>query len=129
MVWVQERVQGEAVSGDYDPIRQLRNDGPRMTTAEFANVIRAVVEFVDAEIDFSAITLPTLVLHGENDAGFVRPHADRFGHVLPNSIVRAVPDAGHTANLDNPALFTEAVRSYADGQARDPDHGADSSGP
>lgn len=128
MVWLQERVQGEAISGDYDAIRRLREEGPRMTTAEFAKVIRAVVDFADAEIDFGAITLPALVLYGENDAGFVRRHAERFGDALPDATVRSIPDAGHAANLDNSAAFTDAVRSYAAERSRGRDDAADAAG-
>ncbi|WP_276302248.1 alpha/beta fold hydrolase [Halorussus lipolyticus] len=112
MVWLQEQVQGEAVSGDYEAIERLRDEGPEMETDEFVKVIRALVAFSEAEIDYSAIAAPTLVLYGEHEPGFVRRHAPRLGARIPNATVREVPDAGHASNLDNPAFFTAALRGF-----------------
>ena len=36
MVWLQERIQGRRVSGDYDRIEQLRAGGPTMATPELS---------------------------------------------------------------------------------------------
>ncbi|WP_101295922.1 alpha/beta fold hydrolase [Halegenticoccus soli] len=112
MVWLQERIQGEGVSGDYEKIEQLRAEGPKMATDEFAKVIRALTSFHETEIDFSEIIVPTLVLYGEHDVGFIRRHAVELGSKLPNATLRAVPDGGHASNLDNPAFFTTAVREF-----------------
>lgn len=112
MVWLQERFQGADVSGDYEAIQALRKQGPTMTSAEFAKVIRAIVAFAESEVDFSAITVPTLVLFGENDVDFVRRHAVVLGGELPDATVREIPGAGHGSNLDNPDFFTDAVREF-----------------
>ncbi|WP_254547310.1 alpha/beta fold hydrolase [Halomarina pelagica] len=112
MVWFQERLQGEGVSGDYEKIEQLRAEGPKMATDEFAKVIHALTSFHETDIDFSAIAVPTLVLYGEHDAGFIRRHAPKLGADLPNATVRAVPDSGHTSNLDNPECFTIALQNF-----------------
>jgi pimeloyl-ACP methyl ester carboxylesterase len=112
MVWLQERFQGEDVSGDYEAIQALRKEGPTMTSAEFAKVIRAIVAFAESEVDFAAITVPTLVLFGENDVDFVRRHAVTLGGELPDVTVREIPGAGHGSNLDDPEFFTDAVREF-----------------
>ncbi len=111
MVWLQERFQ-TGVSGDYDNIEQLRAEGQKMTTDEFAKVIRAVATFHETEIDFSAITVPTLVLYGENEPAFIRRHAPKFASEISNVAVRAVPAAGHASNLDNPEFFTSAIQEF-----------------
>lgn len=112
MVWLQERFRGEAVSGDYEKIEQLRTKGPKMQTEEFAKVIRAVAGFHETEIDYSAITVPTLVLYGEHEPPFIRRHAPKLESVIPSASVLEVPDAGHASNLDNPEFFTDAVRTF-----------------
>lgn len=112
MVWLQERLRGTDVSGDYGKIEQLRTEGPKMGTDEFAKVIRAVAAFHETEIDFSAITVPTLVLYGAHEPPFIRRHAPKLGSEIPNASVREVPDAGHASNLDNPEFFTDAVREF-----------------
>ena len=111
MVWLQERYQRGA-SGDYENIERLRAEGPKMTTGEFAKVIRAVATFHETEINFSAITAPTLVLYGEHEPAFIRRHAPKLGVEVPNASVREVPGAGHASNLDNPEFFTTALQEF-----------------
>lgn len=112
MAWLQERFQGEEVSGDYEKIEQLRAEGPKMDTEEFAKVIRAVAAFHETEVGHSVITVPTLVLYGEHEPPFIRRHAPKLGSVIPNASVLEVPDAGRASNLDNPEFFTDAVRTF-----------------
>ncbi|MFB6074611.1 MAG: alpha/beta fold hydrolase [Haloarculaceae archaeon] len=111
-VWLQERLQGEGVSGDYERVEALRATGPLMTSEEFAKVIRALVAFARSGLDPAAVAVPTLVLHGENDAGFVRRQAAHLGATIPDATVQSVPDAGHAANLDNPDAFTTDLGAF-----------------
>lgn len=112
MVWLQERIQGEGVSGDYEQIERLRDEAPKMATNEFAKVITALTTFHETDIDISAVTVPTLILYGEHDAGFIRRHAAKFGEETPNATVQVVPEGGHASNLDNPDFFTSALREF-----------------
>lgn len=115
LVWLQERFQPGA-AGDYGNVETLRDDAPTMSTDEFAKVKYALVRFEETGIDYSRITVPTLVIYGENDLGFVRQHAAKLGAELPNVGLVEVPDAGHVSNLDDPAFFTAALREFlADG--------------
>lgn len=112
IVWLQERLSGEGVSGDYEKIQRLRAEGPKMRTAEFAKVMRALAAFHETEIDHSAIGVPTLLLYGEDEAPFVRRHVPKLQARIPNAAVRKIPDAGHAANLDNPDAFTRTMREF-----------------
>jgi pimeloyl-ACP methyl ester carboxylesterase len=115
MVRINELVHGEAVSGDYDRIEALRADGPKMETAEFAKVVRALASFHETELDHADITVPTLVLYGENEPPFIRQHAMALAETIPDVTVRAVSDAGHASNLDNPEFFTDTLRAFLSG--------------
>ncbi|WP_254544298.1 alpha/beta fold hydrolase [Halomarina pelagica] len=110
-VWLTERLFG-GVSGDYGRIERLREAGPKMTTDEFAKVIRSMTRFHGASIDLSAITVPTLVLYGENELPFVKRHAAELAVRLSNVEIDEVPHAGHASNLDTPDYFTAAVRAF-----------------
>lgn len=110
MVWLQERIAGEGVSGDYERIERIRETGPKLTTDEFAKVIRAVARYHRAEVQFPAISAPTLVLYGEHETPFMRRQAAHLGTLVAGATVAAVPDGGHASNLDNPDFFTGAVR-------------------
>lgn len=114
MVWVQEQLSRTKAGGDYEKVEQLREAGPKMKTNEFAKVIRAVAAFHETEVDLAAISVPTLVLDGEHELPFVKQHAAKMGSEIPNAIVREVPDAGHASNLDNPAFFEDALRTFLD---------------
>lgn len=111
MVWVRERFS-KGVSGEYENIERLREGAPKMTTDEFAKVMGALATFRDVDVDHAAIAAPTLVLYGENAPLFTRRHVPALEASLPNATVGVVPGAGHASNLDDPAFFSDAVRSF-----------------
>ena len=111
-VWIQELIGRTDASGNYENIERLRDEGPKMETEEFAKVIRAVTSFHEADVDLSAITVPALVMYGENELPFVLRHASKLSVELPNVAVREVPNAGHASNLDNPDFFTRSMREF-----------------
>ncbi|AGN00275.1 alpha/beta hydrolase fold protein [Salinarchaeum sp. Harcht-Bsk1] len=119
MVGLTELFQREA-SGDYDAIEALRADAPPMTTDEFVKVIRSVDSFRRSNVDLAAITMPTLVLYGENEPGFVRQHAARFAATLPDVAVERLPGSGHASNLDDPERYTETLERFLENRV-DPD--------
>lgn len=112
MVWLQERVSGAGVSGDYERIEAIRASGPLMATDEFAKVIRALSAFDRTRIDYSRITVPTLLVYGDHEAGFVVRQMQSLAARLPHSRLLVVPHAGHAANLDNEAFVDGAIRGH-----------------
>jgi pimeloyl-ACP methyl ester carboxylesterase len=61
------------------------------------------------------IAVPTLVLVGENDKPF---HAgtDYMAAKIPHAVKVVIPDAGHAANIDQPAAFNAAVLEFLAGR-------------
>ncbi len=55
---------------------------------------------------------PVLVVNGESDYPF-RAGEHEFLRAARQGRLEVIPDASHGSNLDQPALFTEAVRSFA----------------
>ncbi len=111
LVWLHERLS-KGARGDYERIEEVRSSGPRMTTEEFAKVIRAVASFHETDLDLGAITAPTLVLYGENEPPFMRRHGPKLAAALPEVTLREIPGAGHASNLDDPAAFTGELRAF-----------------
>ncbi|WP_267639793.1 alpha/beta fold hydrolase [Haloarchaeobius amylolyticus] len=111
-VWVSERVSTGA-SGDYEAVERLREDGPTITTPEFTKVIRSMSRAHEYPLDLETVTVPTLVIYGEQELGFVKRHAKEFAETLADCEVDVVPGAGHASNLDDPEYFTAAVREFA----------------
>jgi pimeloyl-ACP methyl ester carboxylesterase len=111
LVWLQERFQ-KGVSGDYENVEQLRARGPTIETAEFAKVIRALAAFPTAVVDYTAITAPTLVLHGEHEPAFIRRQSQLLTEYIADAVLSEIPDAGHASTLDDPAFVTSTVREF-----------------
>jgi pimeloyl-ACP methyl ester carboxylesterase len=55
---------------------------------------------------------PLLVLCGEFDTDLAKNAALQWHQNTPGSKYRLIPDAGHTANMDNPAVFNEIVLAF-----------------
>lgn len=55
---------------------------------------------------------PVLLLNGATDLGF-RLHEKRFLAKAQNGQLQVIPRAFHIANIDQPQLFSEAVRRFA----------------
>lgn len=111
MVRLQERMN-RGVSGDYQKIEGIRVTSPPMATTEFAKVVRAISRFGRSQLDLAGVTVPTLVLCGEDDAGFIKRHTTSIARAIPTAELLVVPDAGHASNLDNPAFVTDALRTF-----------------
>jgi pimeloyl-ACP methyl ester carboxylesterase len=60
-------------------------------------------------LDF--IKVPTLVLVGANDEAFLQA-TDYMANKIPGSKKVVIADAGHAANIHQPAAFNEAVVSF-----------------
>jgi pimeloyl-ACP methyl ester carboxylesterase len=59
----------------------------------------------------SSIRVPTLVLVGGRDEAFLGA-ADYVAAKIPGAQKVVIPDAGHMCNVDQPALFNEAVLAF-----------------
>jgi pimeloyl-ACP methyl ester carboxylesterase len=84
--------------------------GLHTSPAALAHAIRGFVKQHDSEIMDGApsITVPTLVLVGAKDRGFLAA-ADWFERKLPNAWKVIVPDAGHGVNRHQPEAVNAAL--------------------
>lgn len=62
--------------------------------------------------NLNAITCPTLVLRGGKSDVMTDDQAQRFASELPNGRWRAIPDAGHTIQGDNPKAMLQEIRAF-----------------
>lgn len=60
------------------------------------------------------IDVPTLVLVGADDTPFL-PATDYMAKKIPQATKVVIPDAGHAANIHQPAAFNDAVTAFLDG--------------
>lgn len=84
-------------------------------TRSFSAVLDAIYGF--RLTDLAAITAPTLVLNGEFESRSAFEHAAHIERTVPDARSAVIPEAGHTANMENPTAFTRELRGFL-GSAR-----------
>ncbi len=85
--------------------RMAMDAGPEV----FARQVRALLERPDSRRTLTMIECPALVLCGAEDR-LCPPalHAD-MAAVIPDSVLRMLPDAGHMPSLEQPAAVSDAL--------------------
>ncbi len=66
----------------------------------------------DMRSELPGIDVPTLVVVGEHDAITPPEGARKMAGALPDGAFVEVPDAGHVANLEEPAAFNQALATF-----------------
>ncbi len=74
---------------------------------------RTMLKQYDARIieSLPGISVPTLIVVGENDTPFLAG-SDYMASKIPGAEKHVIPDAGHAANMDQPARFNEIVLDF-----------------
>jgi len=101
--------RGLASLGNSDEVRISSH----RSAAGLANAARGMLTQVDDRIiqSLPKITVPTLVLVGENDKQFLAA-TDYMALKIPDATKEIIPDAGHAANINQPELFNKAVLNF-----------------
>ena len=60
----------------------------------------------------STITIPTLMIVGEEDIPTPPEKARRLANTIPNAQLVTIPNAGHTAPTEEPAAVTAAIENF-----------------
>lgn len=85
------------------------------STVGSANMMREVQlkrpTIFSLEEQLSQVTVPTLILIGDEDEPCVEP-AVFMRRKIPSSGLMTLPQSGHTINLEEPELFNQAVRMF-----------------
>jgi pimeloyl-ACP methyl ester carboxylesterase len=64
------------------------------------------------------LTMPVLVLRGEADRVVSEGYCRNFAAAIPAARFAGIPDAGHYADVEQPARVIEAIRTFAASSAR-----------
>jgi|RhiMetdeSRZDD1v2_1073273.scaffolds.fasta_scaffold143088_1 pimeloyl-ACP methyl ester carboxylesterase len=94
---------------------ELRDQLGAVPSMSLARTIRGVMlarpSVYDLEAQLRSLTLPTLILIGDEDSPVLRPAG--FLHAcLSSSQLVVFRKTGHTLNLEEPAEFNDAVRNF-----------------
>jgi pimeloyl-ACP methyl ester carboxylesterase len=58
------------------------------------------------------VAVPPLLVWGEQDVRSPLSVAREFEQAIPDAKLVVIPDCGHVSNLEQPELFSEAVREF-----------------
>jgi pimeloyl-ACP methyl ester carboxylesterase len=78
----------------------------------FVNQIKAQLERPDSTPDLPTITVPTLVLCGEQDTLCTPEMHREMARQVPNSTLHIVPRCGHLSTLEQPDAVNAAMRAW-----------------
>lgn len=76
------------------------------------NTLTALASRPDSRPLLPNITLPTLILAGEEDKLVPLSEAKEMAEMIPNARLELIPGAGHLANLENPAAFNALLETF-----------------
>jgi 3-oxoadipate enol-lactonase len=74
--------------------------------------LRGMLNRQDSSPTLKDIKCPVLILHGADDQLIPSEEINLMQTGIKNAISKAVPDAGHLLNLEQPDLFNQAVREF-----------------
>ncbi len=106
-----EAAEGRRWLARRQPVRKYAfGELDRVTVGEFLKLVDAMYDF--EPVDLASVAAPTLVLAGEHEATALRGQTRRLAAAIPDATRATVPDAGHIANMENPAAFNERVEDF-----------------
>jgi pimeloyl-ACP methyl ester carboxylesterase len=79
---------------------------------ESFRVALAVMAEADQRDLLPRITVPTLLIWGEQDVRSPLSVARQFERAIPDAHLVVIPRAGHVSNLERPEEFNAAVREF-----------------
>ena len=73
---------------------------------------RSWLDKEDITARLAAVRTPALVVHGEEDVPLPIERAEAMANALPDATFLRVPEAGHSVNLEAPALVNAAMARF-----------------
>ena len=80
----------------------------------FRRQTRAIIGRADSRPDLAGISVPTLVLVGDQDAVTPPEIAREMADAIPGARLSIIPDSGHVSTLERPDAVTAALLDWLD---------------
>lgn len=78
----------------------------------FTGVIDVLSDQIDITEKMSQIQLPTLILHGDEDAVLPLKMSESIHQLLPQSTLKVMDGQGHSMNLENPQRMADELLAF-----------------
>jgi 3-oxoadipate enol-lactonase len=90
----------------------------RQSMPAIVDALTLLRERPDSTPTLATISVPTLVLCGEEDALTPVKESEAMASAIPGSRLAILPRAGHASNLEEPAAFTRLLSGFASATIR-----------
>jgi pimeloyl-ACP methyl ester carboxylesterase len=97
-----------------DLVRQVREWIRTIPVPVIVSDLRAMAARPDSSALLPSITVPTLVIVGEEDVPTPPAEARDMAGRIGGAEVAVIPQAGHLSNLEQPDRFNEVLKDYLD---------------
>jgi 3-oxoadipate enol-lactonase len=114
--WVSDEMIPKLLKPNPDPAlaKEVRHLVAAGTPAGVAAAQRGMARRPDSTPTLAKIACPTLVIVGEQDGLTPPPESEKIAKAVKGARLVTVPNAGHLANLENPAAFEAALLPFLD---------------
>lgn len=107
--------ENEALS-DLEEIERIITDHhvdyPEPTQAEHTAIDASLEDYSDRTLDYGAIDVPFLALHGELEPAIMAHHADHLAANIPRCRAVRIPEAGHVSMVENLDFVRDTICDF-----------------
>lgn len=93
-------------------VEHVRNMMAGTSVTGIVGALQGIRDRPDSTATLAGIDRPSLVIHGADDQFIPPSEAEAMHARLPDSRLELVPGAGHLLNMEQPASFNAAVRTF-----------------
>ncbi|BFM09049.1 alpha/beta fold hydrolase [Halioxenophilus aromaticivorans] len=108
-------MMSEAARGDSGLMAQLNTMIERHSPAEFHGQIHALLDRPDAEQVLATVTVPTLLLSGDQDQWSPVAQHQAMQQILPHATLVALAGVGHMSTVEAPVQIANALEQWLTG--------------
>ncbi|MFD6105398.1 alpha/beta fold hydrolase [Nocardia salmonicida] len=76
------------------------------------HAVHGVTERGAVDDELAAITVPTQIIVGADDAATPVPHARHIASLVPHARLHTIPACGHSSSLEQPQAVTDLLQSF-----------------
>jgi pimeloyl-ACP methyl ester carboxylesterase len=95
-------------------VRRVRDIAERQSMGGIIAALKALRDRPDANAGLPHISVPTLVIVGEDDQVTPIDKAEALSRAIPDARLVVLPSCGHLSNLEDPQAFNSSVRQFLD---------------
>jgi len=110
---------GKTILADKSRKAELKRFGDIMgRRGDIWRAVNGVIERAGIHMELSRVTVPTLVIVGDEDVATVPAKAEKIASAISRAKLVRIPRAGHSSSVEEPVLVTAAMEEFLRDHAR-----------